>query len=42
MDDGKEPNKDEILFESELKNPNQDTLEKMKYINYKKINERKK
>ena len=37
MDEDREPNKDEIAFENELRNPNQDTLEKMKYINYKKI-----
>ena len=37
MDEDREPNKDEIAFENELRNPNQDTLEKMKYVNYKKI-----
>ena len=37
MDEDKEPNKDELAFEAELLNPNQNTLEKMKYINYRKV-----
>ena len=37
MDDEKEPTKDELIFELEQKNPNQNTLEKMKYKFYKKI-----
>ena len=37
MDEEKEPSKDELAFEAELLNPNQNTLEKMKYINYRKV-----
>ena len=39
MDEEREKTKDEMKFEEELKNPNQNTLEKMKYLNYKKIYE---
>ena len=37
MDEEKEPSKDELAFEAELRNPNQNTLEKMKYVNYKRV-----
>ena len=36
MDQEKEPSKDELAFEAELRNPNQNTLEKMNYVNYKR------
>ena len=39
MDEEREKTKDEMKFEEEIKNPNQNTLEKMKYLNYKKIYE---
>ena len=37
MEEEKEKTKEELKFEAELLNPNQNTLEKMIYLNYKKI-----
>ena len=37
MELDKEPSKEELAFEQELINPTQNTLEKMKYVNYTKI-----
>ena len=37
MEEEKEKTKEELKFEAELLNPNQNTLEKMIYLNYKKV-----